>query len=103
MKSVSDPRITGVYAGILSLVEIGLGGLLHGMKIPFAGTFLSLNQGFFLTRLIKLNCFSPDARTLPFRVSNITALLKSLSPAGKKLLPMLAISAQGFLFSFGTL
>lgn len=102
MKSLTDPRITGVYAGVLSLVEIGLGGVLHGMKIPFAGTFLSLNQGLFLTRLVKLNRSAPEVRTLPFRVSNITALLKSLSPVGKKLLPMLAISAQGFLFSIGT-
>jgi len=102
MSNQSDSRITGVYAGLLSLVEIGLGGFLHGMKIPFAGTFLSLNQGVFLTRVVKLNRTRHAARTLAFRVSNITALLKSLSPAGKKLLPMLAISMQGLLFSVGT-
>jgi hypothetical protein len=103
MSNQSDSRITGVYAGILSLVEIGLGGILHGMKLPFAGTFLSLNQGVFLTRVVKLNQLRKGSHTLAFRVSNITALLKSLSPAGKKLLPMLAISVQGLLFSMGTL
>lgn len=103
MASKTDPRITGVYAGVLSLVEVGLGSLLHGLKIPFAGTFLSLNQAFFLTRVIKLNRFNEGSKTLAFQISNIVSLLKSLSPAGKKLLPMLAISAQGLLFSVGTL
>ena len=40
----------GNQAGALSLIEIGLGSFLHGLKIPFSGQFLSLNQGFFLTR-----------------------------------------------------
>ncbi len=101
--SGTDPKITGFYAGVLSLAEIGLGSLLHGLKIPMTGTFLSINQALFLTRVVKLNRANDDVRTLPFRVSNITALLKSLSPAGKKLLPMLAIAAQGLLFTAGTI
>jgi hypothetical protein len=36
-------------------------------------------------------------------MSSVVALTKSLSPAGKKLTPMLAIAIQGLLFSFGTL
>lgn len=98
-----DPKLTGVYAGLLSLVEIGLGSVLHAFHVPFSGTFLSLNQTSFLTRVVKLNRETVGARTLAYRVSTITALLKSLSPAGKKLLPMLAISAQGCFFSLGTL
>lgn len=98
-----DPKLTGVYAGLLSLVEIGLGSVLHAFHVPFSGTFLSLNQSSFLTRVVKLNKASVGARTLAYRVSTVTALLKSLSPAGKKLLPMLAISAQGCFFSLGTL
>lgn len=103
MKNQTDPQIIGFYAGILSLAEIGLGSLLHGLKVPLAGTFLSLNQSLFLTRLTKINQHRTDSRILGFQVSNITALLKSLSPAGKKLLPMLAIATQGLLFSLGTL
>lgn len=103
MERHTDPKITGVYAGLLSLTELGLGSLLHSLKVPLAGTFLSLNQSLFLTRITKLNRGAKDSKTLGFQVSNITALLKSLSPAGKKLLPMLAISAQGLLFSMGTL
>ena len=99
----TDPNITGFYAGTLSLAEVGLGSLLHGMKVPLTGTFLSINQALFLTRILKLNRENTDARSLPFRVSYITALLKSLSPAGKKLLPMLAIATQGLLFSVGTI
>jgi len=98
-----DPKITGLYAGILSLVEIGLGSLLHSLHIPFSGTFLSLNQSSFLTRVVKLNQKAVGSRTLAYRVSTITAILKSLSPVGKRLLPMLAISAQGCFFSLGTL
>ncbi|NDG27344.1 MAG: hypothetical protein EB120_09240, partial [Proteobacteria bacterium] len=71
-----DSRTTGVYAGILSLIEVGLGGLLHGLKVPLAGTLLSLNQSLFLTRVVKLNQGSRGVRTLGFRVSNITSILK---------------------------
>jgi hypothetical protein len=98
----ADEKVIGFYAGTLGLAEVGLGSLLHGMKVPLTGTFLSLNQALFLTRVVKLNRGCGDARWLPMRVSSVTALLKSLSPAGKKLLPMLAISAQGLLFSIGT-
>ena len=38
-------------AALLSLTEIGLGSLLHSFKIPFAGHFLSLNQGFILGKV----------------------------------------------------
>ena len=94
----------GRQSAILSIVEMGLGGLLHGLKIPFTGYFLSLNQAFILSRTsLKLGEVDlPSARLAPASVSNITAILKSLSPAGKKLTPMLAISAQGWLFTVGT-
>jgi len=94
----------GKQSAILSIIEMGLGGLLHGLKIPFTGYFLSLNQSFILSRTsLKLGEIDlPSARLAPASVSNITAILKSLSPAGKKLTPMLAISAQGWLFTVGT-
>ncbi|MCX6125961.1 MAG: hypothetical protein NTV34_14610, partial [Proteobacteria bacterium] len=52
--------------------------------------------------MIRSHALDPDARSLGFRVSNITALLKSLAPIGKRLTPMMAIAAQGALFSLGT-
>lgn len=91
----------GNYAAALSMVEIGLGSLLHSLKIPMSGQFLSLNQGFILT-LASKNAKSLNYSILiPSHISSVTSLLKSLSPAGKKLTPMLAIAAQGQLFTSG--
>lgn len=89
------------YGALLALIEIGLGSLLHAVQAPFAGFFLSLNQGFILSRAVKMH---PEAsRFLPSRASHIAALLKSLSPAGERLGPMIAIAAQGMLFNVGTI
>lgn len=85
------------FGALLSLIEVGLGSLLHSFKIPFSGHGLSLNQGFVLSRATKLT----HSKTSALSISLITACLKSLSPAGKKLTPMLAITAQGLLFSIG--
>lgn len=93
----------GVNGALLSAIEVGLGSVLHGLKIPFSGQFLSLNQGFILARTSLVGRKFPHHHFLPAGVSNVSALLKSLSPAGKKLTPMLAISAQGLLFNLGTL
>ena len=92
----------GKFAAILSLIEVGLGSFLHGFRIPMSGHFLSLNQGFLLSRWARQTDHLPQSVYLGANVSLIAALLKSLSPAGKKLTPMLAIAAQGFLFSLGT-
>ncbi len=40
---------------------------------------------------------------LPMTISNTAAILKTLSPYGKKFIPMLAISMQGILFTLGTI
>ncbi len=95
--------IVGLSAATLSAVEVGLGSILHGLKVPLAGNLLSLNQAFMLGRAVRAHKDMPGARTLPASISGITACLKSLSPAGKKLGPMLGISAQGLLMSAGTL
>ncbi len=91
------------HAALLTIVEVGLGSLLHGLKIPLSGQFLSLNQGFLLSRSVKEASTTDKNRFLGAQVSNVAAILKSLSPAGKKLTPMLAISAQGLLFTMGCL
>lgn len=92
-------EILGNYGALLSVIEVGLGSLLHSLFIPFAGHLLSLNQGFLLCRVAILS----NDRSLTYGVSNIAAVLKSLSPAGKKLGPMLSLSMQGLLFYLGTL
>lgn len=94
-----DTNTIGKRAALLSSIEIGLGSLLHAFSMPFAGHFLSLNQGFILVRASR-ESNDPRVGTL---ISTTAALLKSLSPAGKKLTPMLAIGMQGQLFGLGTL
>ena len=93
----------GKDAAVLSLVEVGLGSLLHGLNVPLAGQFLSINQAFLLTRSVKRIEPKSEAKRAPFSVSLITAILKSLAPAGKKLTPMLAISLQGLFYALGTI
>lgn len=94
----SPTDTVGKYAALLTASEVGLGSLLHGWRVPMSGSFLSLNQGFLLCKATRA-CGEPGAA---LRVSMVGAVLKSLSPAGKRLTPMLAISVQGLLFSGGT-
>ncbi|MCB0348337.1 MAG: hypothetical protein KDD37_05850 [Bdellovibrionales bacterium] len=91
----------GDYAALQSLTEVGLGSFLHALHIPFAGHFLSINQAVLLTFACKKTDSTKTAIKTSLAISNIAALLKSLSPMGKRLTPMLAISAQGFLYSLG--
>lgn len=95
-------EVLGRYSATLTATEIGLGSILHSLHIPFSGNLLSLNQGFLLAKGIWRHEGESGARLLPARVSAVASILKSLSPAGKKLTPMLAIVSQGFLFSVGT-
>lgn len=94
-------QLVGKYAASLALVEVALGSLLHSFRVPLSGTFLSLNQGLFLSRAAIEAKHLPGAKRLPYLVSNVTAVLKSLAPAGKKLGPMLSLSMQGLLFTAG--
>lgn len=85
------------YALQLSLMEIGLGSFLHAFRVPFSGFLLSLNQCFVLNRALSHS----SSIFHPLVISNTAALLKPLSPYGKKFTPMLAISMQGLLFNIG--
>lgn len=89
----------GIYSANLSAIEVGLGSLLHGFKIPFSGQALSLNQGMILSHALK-KLKGVSSWTL-FLISAVAAVLKSLSPTGRKLGPMVSISMQGFLYSTG--
>lgn len=97
--------IASRYAMQLSVMEIGLGSFLHAFHIPFSGFLLSLNQCFVLNRALLLPRFSSSSESLflPMAISNTAAIVKTLSPYGKKFTPMLAISMQGLLFNMGTL
>ncbi len=87
----------------LSLIEIFLGSLLHTLRIPFSGHFLSLNQGFFLCYFVKRTSSRKQAAKSVFEISMVVAIMKSLAPIGKKLGPMISISMQGLWYSLGIL
>ena len=93
------------YVALLSLAEVGLGSIVHSFHIPLGGHLLSLNQAMLLSRSV---IEDPSVARLGAaqsvnRISTTGALIKSLSPAGKVLTPMLALTVQGFLFSMGIL
>ncbi len=104
-KAMPEPLdIASRCAMQLSLMEIGLGSLLHAFHVPFSGFFLSLNQCFILNRaLLSQSSASSASLFLPMTISNTAAIIKTLSPYGKKFTPMLAISMQGLLFNLGIL
>jgi hypothetical protein len=107
IQSIDDQsRIVTVVtqqAARLAMVEVALGAGVHAFKIPIGGHLLSLNQGLFLTRVVRDLRGIARVSQYPLYVANISAILKSLSPAGNKLGPMLSISAQGCLYSTGIL
>lgn len=89
------------FAALLTVSEVGLGSLIHGVHLPFGGHLLSLNQGLLLLWAAR-GCESRRrGMSMACGVSSVAAALKAFSPIGKKLTPMLAISVQGFLFSGG--
>lgn len=87
------------YSLYLSSVEVGLGSLLHSLRIPLTGYILSLHQAFCLSRAM----MHETQRFMPMTISTTVAILKTLSPGSKKITPMIAILAQGFLFNMGLL
>lgn len=95
-----DTLISQRLSLYLTLVELGLGGLLHTLKLPLAGYFLSLHQIFCLARAqLKIS----EKHTLqPLIISTNAAILKTMTPVGKRLTPFLAIIIQGALYNLGT-
>ena len=62
-----------------------------------------LNQALILGKTSLATKSDKSSKFSSAQISLTSSLLKTLSPAGKKLTPMLAISAQGFLFNLGTI
>ncbi|MBI4386066.1 MAG: hypothetical protein HY551_01665 [Elusimicrobia bacterium] len=85
----------GMFAAISSATEIGLGGFLHALHVPLTGHFLANFQGVVLASFLDRR---PGRKPYVFFVSATGAALKSLSPMGRKLRPMLGIFMQGLLF-----
>ncbi|NGX59523.1 MAG: hypothetical protein KR126chlam3_00675 [Chlamydiae bacterium] len=102
METESEDKVSAIafHASVLSFAEIGIGSFLHVFHIPFRGQLLSLNQIFILTQ-VSLASSKKRKECSPLIISAIAAGIKSLSPMGKKITPMLAIFMQGLLFNCG--
>lgn len=94
-----DKNLFSKYSTLLALSENGIGAAMHAMHLPLTGYFLSLNQIFWMARIVKTG----GDRFSPVSIGIFAACLKSLSPQGKRLMPMLAIAMQGALFNAGSL
>lgn len=84
----------GLVGGAAGGLEMSLGSLLHGARVPARGLLMCSLQGAMMT-------FAGFGLAQPARViwvPFIAAGLKALSPAGSRLRPMLAICAQGLLY-----
>ncbi len=88
---------------ILATNEIILGSILQGLRVPFGGQTMSLIQITFMSIVsLKANSYSQAIRN-PFYIASSSSLLKTISPAGNKLGPMLSIWMQGLLFCIGVI
>lgn len=90
-----DSEKIALYSAINAGIEVGIGSTLHALRVPLKGHFLAHTQNFLLIQYAK----ELKGRNL-FWIVFITSALKSFSPAGAKLMPMIYILVQGSLFVF---
>jgi len=89
-----DSHSIAIYAVASGLTETGLGSFLHSIRFPLAGHVLLLLQ------IAMLTAFGRNLKGRGLlQISFIAAMLKSFSPLGPRLKPMLHISTQGALFA----
>ncbi len=91
----SDWLRVGVYGGGAGGFEASVGAILHGGQIPLRGLAMSSMQSVIMT-------YAADGmgkRRRVVWVAVIAAALKALSPTGNRARPMIAITAQGFLYT----
>ncbi len=91
-----------VLGSLWASFEIIVGSMLHNLRIPFAGTFLTL---FAVVLLIAFSRIWPE-RGIILRAGIICALMKSISPSAVILGPMIGILTEAviielFLLIFG--
>jgi nucleoside-triphosphatase THEP1 len=82
-----------VIGSLWASSEIILGSFLHNLKVPFAGTILSLIGVIFL---VSGSHVWPD-KGLIWRSGVICAIMKTISPSADILGPMISIAAEAFL------
>lgn len=85
----------GRYGAAAGALEIGAGSLVHGLQLPFGGLSMACMQASLLTRAAE----GLSERGRVVWVALIAAGLKSMSPAGRRVRPMVAIAMQGWLYA----
>jgi len=95
------PSPTARYTLVQAIAEVSLGSVIHAIHLPLGGHFLSLNQALILTFASRSAADRREAMSTVTGVGTSAAILKALSPAGKRLTPMLAIGVQSVLFALG--
>jgi len=92
--SLDDRWLKAAVLGSLwASFEIIVGSLLHNLRIPFAGTFLTL---FAVVLLISFARIWSD-RGIILRAGIICALMKSISPSAVILGPMIGILSEALI------
>ncbi len=94
---MDDAEKIGTYAAINGVIEVGLGSMLHSLRVPLKGHFLAIVQNFMLI-LYGRDLNGRGLLPITFIVSG----LKAFSPTGGKIKPMLYIFLQGFFFILPT-
>ncbi len=81
------------FGSLWGTLEVTLGAFLHTLRLPLTGAFLAAMGA---ALLVAMRQFYP-ARGSSLAVGVIAALLKSLSPGGVILGPMIGIISEAFL------
>ncbi|MBE0652894.1 MAG: hypothetical protein IH594_03805, partial [Bacteroidales bacterium] len=82
-----------VLGSLWASFEIIVGSLLHNLRIPFAGTFLTL---FSVILLVAFSRIWPQRGVL-LRAGVLCAMMKSISPSAVILGPMIGILTEAFI------
>ncbi len=86
-----------IVGGLWASVEIIAGSFLHNLRVPFAGSILTLQA---IVLLVAFHRLWP-VRGLIWRAGLICALMKSISPSYVILGPMSGIFFEALLLEFG--
>lgn len=89
-KLQSDPALFK-YASVQSMAEVGLGSIVHSLHLPAGGHLLSINQVVCLCLATRRGRNRISVIRGVIGVSGLVALMKLLSPYGKRFTPMIAI------------
>ncbi len=90
-----DFERVGLFGAFAGGLEVSAGAVVHGANLPFGGLGMATAQAALLTRAAEP--MSDRARVV--WVALLSAAIKSLSPAGQRIRPMIAIAMQGWLYS----